>query len=127
MPSKGLAKHLAQIMNIWEGSSATLEVKTVTTDDDGQVTGVSYVPYSITGSFPAMPKSVNRAKIGYIEEGTITTYIIYDGSSVPIPTIDDKIVFDGAWFEIMEEPKIDYDNEEPVGIRLELRRVPNET
>jgi hypothetical protein len=126
MPIKGFAKHLAQIMDTWEGSSATLKVKTSTLDTDGQVTAVAYASYSIIGSFPAMPHSVNRSKIGYMEEGTITTYLQYD-TTIPIPAIDDKIVFDGNWFEIMEEPKIDYDNEVPVGFSCELRRVPNES
>lgn len=123
MPVKGFAKHLAQIMDTWEGSTATHMVKTFTLDDDGQVTNTSYVSHTITGSFPAIPNGVNRSKVGYMSDGEITSYMAY---SAPVPTIDDKIVFDGNWFEIMEEPKIDYDDEVPVGLSLVLRRVPNE-
>ncbi|MFA7147518.1 MAG: hypothetical protein WC109_01665 [Syntrophomonadaceae bacterium] len=123
--ARGFKKHLAQIMNIWEGTQATLKVKTLTKDSDGQVTNLSYASYTITGSFPAMPKSVNKSKTGFIDEGTITAYIMLE-DDIPVASIEDKIVFDDNWFEITEEPRIDYDAGEPCGFSCTLVRVPNE-
>lgn len=121
---KGLAKHIAQIMDTWEGTSCTLNVKTVTYDGDGQITGVSYVPHTIIGTLPAMPKKIMEEDTGWIEDGEITSYF---ACSTVYPSKDDRIIFGSQWFEVTETPLLDYDRGVAVGCLCKLRRVPNES
>lgn len=121
---RGLAKHIAQIMDVWEGSDCTLKVKTAIVDDDGQVTGQDYDDYTITGSFPAVKNGVTRDDAGWIEDDEITAYFPCSGY---YPSEDDRIVHKGVWYEVAEIPVIDYDGEIPVGCKCILRRVPIES
>lgn len=115
---KGAAKHIKQILRVWEGVPVVHRSHIETTNKVGEVISTTYTDNNIIGIISSLPKESQLRDAGWVDAKNLVGF--FTDTSIKE---HDHIIFKGNTFEVIKIHGILYDISEEVAITVELSNV----